>query len=540
MWHDTARNLLVYQTTDARPLEFIPAATRPTLELLTVPVTLENLQIMRHLGFQVIRPLDFYTWPRSVKALRTPENPDGEPYFGQKETANFFTVHPRSCCFSDMGAGKTLSCLWAADALMRYMDVVRGQRLRALVCAPLSTLQSVWLDAIQTHFLGRRTGVIVHGSEKERLAALARDVDFYITNHDGLKVGSRIIRAKNHRPPRIELLGFSGELAARKDINIAIIDEVGGFRDAKSDRSRVAKSILAKRDYVWLLTGTPIPNSPLDAFGIAKLLNNAHNETFTSYKARTMISVPGSRFKMVPQRGANEKAMELLKPYIRFPVDLKVSLTIQNRDVPLTGDQLKWMRELKRELLVEMGKDKVRAVNSAALRSKLLQICCGAVYDDNHQAHEIDVRPRLSVLQEIINLERKVLVFAPFTSAINLLNIGLKNCEKSVITGETPVGERTQIMRAFQKGDLDVILANAEPISRGQTLTAACVSVWWGPTDKCETYIQANKRIHRPGQTRPCTVVNLSGSLVERETYRRLAAQENMQGLLLKLVEMGI
>lgn len=540
MWHDPTRNLLVYETKSPQPLEFIPEAKKIDGEYVAVPITLENLQIMRLLGFPVIRPLDFYTWPRSVNALRTPENPDGEPYFGQKETANFFTVHPRSCCFSDMGAGKTLSCLWAADALMRYMDVVRGQRVRAIICAPLSTMQSVWLDAIQTHFLGRRKGVIVHGSEKERLAALARDVDFYITNHDGLKVGAKILRARPPRPPRIELLGFSGELAARKDINIAIVDEVGGFREARSDRSRVAKLIFAKRDYLWLLTGTPIPNSPLDAFGIAKLLNNAHGETLTSFRARTMTQVPGSRFKYVALRGANEKAMELMKPYIRFPVDLKVSLTIQNRDVPLTGEQLKWMRELKRELLVEMGKDKVRAVNSAALRSKLLQICCGAVYDDNHNAHLIDVRPRLAVLQQLIDENGKLLVFAPFSSAINLLNIGLKNCRKAVIVGETSLADRTRIMREFQQGDLDVILANAEPISRGQTLTAACVSVWWGPTDKCETYIQANKRIHRPGQTRPCTVVNLSGSMVEKETYRRLAAQENMQGLLLKLVEMGI
>lgn len=539
MWHDKQRNLLIYETQDKTPLEYIPAAQPVNGQYLAVPITLENLQIMRLLGYPVIRPLERYDWPRSINALQS-QHGDGNPFFGQIETANFLTVHPRACCFSDMGAGKTMSVLWAADALMRYHAAVRGERIRALVCVPLSTMQSVWMEALTTHFMGRRTGVILHGTESKRIEALAEDHDFYIINHDGLKTGARVIKARNHRPPRIELLGFSGELAARKDIKISIIDEVGSFRDSKSDRSRVARLVLAQRDYLWLLTGTPTPNSPLDAYGIAKLLNNAKGETLTSYRGRTMMQLPGSRFKWVPQRGANDKAMELMKPYIRFPVDLKVPLSIQTRDVPLTGEQLKLMRELKREFLVELGKDKIHAVNSAALRLKLLQICCGAVYDDNHKAHELDMRPRLAVLQEIIDEAGKCLVFAPFTSAINLLNIGLKKCSRAVIVGATPHEERTRIMREFQNGDLDVILANAEPISRGQTLTAACVSVWWGPTDKAETYQQANKRIHRPGQTRPCTVVNLSGSLVERETYRRLAAQESMQGLLLKLVEMGL
>lgn len=539
MWHDQTRNVLVYETQDPRPAQYIATAKAITDRHLAVPVTMQNLQIMRVLGFPVVRPLDCYDWPRSVRALRSPENPDGAPFFGQMETANFFTVHPRSCCFSDMGAGKTLSTLWAADALMRDFEH-HGDRTRCIVLAPLSTLQDVWLDALNTHFMGRRKGVIVYGSEKQRLAALAGNFDFYILNHDGIKIGAKLIRARSNRPPRIELFGFAAELAARTDIRIAVIDEVGGFRDSTSDRSRVARAVLAKRDYLWLLTGTPTPNGPLDAYGIAKLLNNAQGESFTSYKNRTMMQVPNSRFKLVPQRGSTEKAMELLKPYIRFPVDLKVGMSIQNRHVELTTAQLDLMRELKRELLLEMGKDKVKAINSAALRLKLLQICCGAIYDENHNAHEIDVRPRLAALQEIVEEAGKVLVFAPFTSAVNLLKKGLKNISSEVIIGDTSMEERTRIMRDFQQGDLNVILASAEPISRGQNLAAACVSVWWGPVDKCETYIQANKRIHRPGQTRPCTVVNLSGSPVEKETYRRLAAQESMQGLLLKLVEMGL
>lgn len=531
MWHDTQRNLVIYETFDPRPEQYIPELRHVDGRYIAVPATLQNLQIMRLLGFPVIRPLDGYDWPRHRKVIP-------HPFFGQTETANFFAVHPRACCLSDMGAGKTMSALWAADAVMRDY-AARGERVRTIVAAPLSTLQSVWMDALDTHFMGRRKGVILHGSEQQRIEALKEDADFYLVNHDGIKVGAKYIATRPRRPPRIELTGFASELQARSDIRIAIIDEVGAFRDHRTNRSRTAKLILASRDHFWSLTGTPTPNGPVDAYGIGKLLNNCHGETHTSFKRRTMLQI--SQFKWKPKTGAHEEAMKLMSPYIRFSVDVGVPLSIQNRDVGLSSEQRRLLRELKDELLLEFGRDKVKAVNSAALRTKLLQICCGAVYDEGHEAHYIDVKPRISVLEEIIELNGKVLVFAPFTSAVNLLNSVLKNFSREVITGDTAVAERTRIMRAFQnEDDPRVIIANAEPISRGQTLTAACVVVWWGPVDKCETYMQANYRIYRPGQTRPCTVVNLCASPIEKETYRRLAEQESMQGLLLKLVEMGI
>jgi SNF2 family DNA or RNA helicase len=532
MWHDPTRNLLIYETQDPRPFKYIPEARPINGRYLALPVTLQNLQIMRILGYDVIRPLPDYDYPRHLKAIPA-------PFDSQIETVNFLAAHPRAYDLSDMGAGKTMSALWAADAIM-HDSLATGQgRTRAIIAAPLSTLQSVWMDSLTTHFMGRRKGVIVYGSEKQRIAALAEDVDFYIINHDGIKVGARFIATAPRRPPRIEFTGFSAALAGRKDIRIAIIDEIGAFRDSRSDRSRIAKLILASRDYFWGLTGTPTPTSPVDAYGLGKLLNNCYGETITSFRQRTMLQL--DRFKWVARRGAHEEAMKLLTPHIRFPVNLKVGLSIQDRDVPLSKEQKEWLRDLKRELLIEIGKDRIKASNSAVLRTKLLQICTGAVYDEDHNPHYLDVAPRLSVLREVIDEAGKVLVFTPFTASINILKDGLKKFSCEVIVGDTSPTERTRIMRAFQTEDKPrVILASAEPISRGQTLTAACVSVWWGPVDKCETYMQANKRIHRPGQTRNCTVVNLSGSAVEKEAYRRLAEQESMQGLLLKLAEMGI
>ena len=537
VWYDPDSKIIIYEKPPAELLQYaIGAKVLPGefSSFVAMPATLTNLQIARMVGLNVIRPLKEYDYPRG-KHIKT-------PFLAQTETANFLVTNPRACVLSDMGTGKTLSALWAADALMRDAES-RGQRLRAIVCAPLSTLQTVWADTIFANFLGRRKAVVCHGSPEKRLAALAEDVDFYITNHDGIKAGARFVDAKAKR--RIELGGFIAAVAARQDIRLAIIDEVGGFRDHRTLRSRAAYAFLHGRDFVWLMSGTPTPNGPLDAYGIAKLLNNARRETFTSYKNRIMSPVPGSIHKWLPKRGASEEAKKLMTPSIRFSIE-------QCQDLPelqtvhlhceLSSEQTAFMRELKREFMLELKKGTISAVNEAAMRTKLLQIAAGAVYDEKHEAHIVDCRPRLSALRELISDSLgKTLIFAPFVSAVNRLNGGLTEFSRAVILGETAVKERTDIIKAFQNDrDPQILLAHPETIAEGQTLTAAATVVWWSPTDKTRLYLQGNKRIHRPGQTRNCTVVNISGCRTESEIYRRLIANETMQGVVLKLAEEGL
>jgi SNF2 family DNA or RNA helicase len=527
MWYDPDHDLMVYDVEGVNRthlLQHIPTAK--DIGPIVFPATFQNLAVARLCGLPVIRPLHKYDWPRTshIKA----------PFHAQTETANFLVVHPRACVLSDMGTGKTLGALWAADALMQDAHV-RGEQFRTLIVAPLSTLHTVWLDTIFANFMSRRKGVILHGSSEQRLAALAEPADFYILNHDGLKVGARA----DGRKLKLALGGFAHTLASRTDIRLVVVDEVGAFRDATSLRSKVARHVIGSREHLWLMTGTPIPNAPTDAYGIAKLLNNANGETFTAFKNRTMTQI--SQFKWVAKTGANDEAMKLLQPAIRFSIDDCLDLpelTMQTREVGLSADQTARIKQIKNDLILEMGKGTVTVANEAALRTKLLQIGCGAVYDADHKAHPVDCAPRLHVLRELIEeASGKVIVFAPFTSIVHMLEKALKDFTRCIILGDTPVKERTDIIHRFQQErDPHVLIAHPETISHGQTLTAAATTVWYGPTDKTDVYIQANKRMHRPGQQRPCTVVNLAGTGVEREIYRRLANNESQQGLLLKMV----
>jgi SNF2 family DNA or RNA helicase len=250
-----------------------------------------------------------------------------------------------------------------------------------------------------------------------------------------------------------------------------------------------------------------------------------------------------SMYKWVPKAGAHAEAHKLLQPSVRFAISDCVDLppcTVQARDVELSPDQAKAYKEMKKDLQIMAAKGPITAANEAVLRLKLLQISCGAIYGADREIHHVDAAPRLKALKELMEQCReKIIVFAPFTSVVHMLSRELrKNFSVEVINGEVPAKKRNEIFSAFMDTDAPrVLVADPGTMSHGLTLTAASTIIWYAPTDRTETYLQANKRIDRPGQVHATTIVQLAATPVEREIYRRLEANETMQGLVLQMAK---
>lgn len=556
-YHDTQSNTLIYPR-HALITQTIPEAREINGQFVAVPRSLHNLQVLRHYNFPVSPVItdDNYDWPRPPNIK--------QPYESQKTTANFLALHPRSFCLSEMGTGKTLSTLWAADWLMRQHDRNRkpcrycsaGARtglpgnacsdcmgtgyddpqddFRVLIVCPISIMQRVWGDAIFKTFLGKRTFTILHGSAEKRLKLLNQPADFYIINHDGVGIGA-------HTRKKFELDGFSKVLAAHDDIKLAIVDEASAYKDAQTKRHRIARLVFGAKPYLWLATGSPTPNAPTDAYGLAKLVNNAFGKSFTSYRLDTMYMV--TNFKWAPQKDGYEKARKLLQPSIRY--DLAQvwdgpEMTIQQREIELTPEQKKMLADLKRDLVVAAKSGQViTTANEAAARTKFIQISLGAIYDQNHKVHYIDASPRVRELKDLIEqVEGKILCFAPLTSVVNLLYKELKSktsCE--IVYGDTSQTDRSRIFQDFQQRlDPRILIADSRCMAHGLDLFMARTVCWYGPVDSAELFTQANRRAFRPGQKYPVCVVQFVSNPLEREIFRRLENNLSLQGSLLDLV----
>jgi SNF2 family DNA or RNA helicase len=525
-WHDQQSNTMVWDTPHAAEiLPLFEHATHLRNGYLAAPVSLYNCQVAQYCKLPTVPVVDQdYDWP--IKAPWRPRE-------HQKVMTEFMVQNPRCFNLSDMGTMKTLAALWAADYLME-----RNPGMRCLIVTPISTMQRTWGDAITAHFLGRRTYAILHGDPKKRLRELNKDVDFYIINYEGVNVGAKIQRVGNRR--KVELGGMSKELASRKDIAICCIDEASAYRDGTTKRHLIARHVLAHKPYFWLMTGTPTSNGPLDAHGIARLVNNAFGESYQSYRKRIMY--PISQFKEVPRVGAEAEAHKLLQPSIRYEMRECTDVppcTEQMRDVELSDEQNKYYRELKRYLTLQLERGVVNAVNEAALRLKLIQISCGAVYDGEHRTHRLDCAPRLRELRAVIEeARRKVIIFTPLTSIVRLLYEDLKEYSRAMVNGEVPIKVRNEIFQKFQQdNDPQLIIADPAAMSHSLDLFAASVVCWYGAPDRTELYLQANRRIDRPGQVVPTTIVQLASTAVEREIYKRISTNTSMQGAILKMVQ---
>ncbi len=533
-YHDHKRNLLVYETPSplhvAQLLQSLPEARQINGSHVAVPATLRNSQTLRWMQYPVAPVITEknYDWPCA---------PGITPYESQRITSNFLVLNPRSFVLSDMGVGKTLATLWAADFLMRQRPDTR-----VLVIAPLSILERVWAAAIFSNFFGKRTAEILHGTAEKRMQLLETSkADFLIINYDGVGIGA-------HTRKKFELDGFSKQLAGRSDIRIAIVDEASGYRDATTKRHRIARLVIGRRDHLWLLTGTPTPNAPTDAYGLAKLVNNAHGKSFYTFREETMYKIGNMDWNWKPRREGYDIARRLLSPSIRFDISSVwdgPKVTTQQRQVELTTDQKKKIEELKRDMLVTLksGK-KIDAINEASRRNKFLQIVQGAIYDGDHLVHTIDAEPRFREIESVIDsTNRKVVIFCNLTSVLNILYKRLSKKWKLVIlNGQVLPKDRSENIRRFEcDPDVKAVLADPQTTAHGinEMALVADIVVWASPSDKNELYLQGNARVNRPGQRYPITIVQIVATKLEQEIFKRLETQTTMQGVLLDLVRRG-
>jgi SNF2 family DNA or RNA helicase len=548
MFYDADKNVVIYDNPPAPVLAFAGGLLRPVPGLDNhhyCKATLENLQTLRMFDVDVPPIMNFrYDWPRLRRAIP-------KPFAAQVVTANHVALHPRSFVLNDMRTGKTLSCLWAAEFIMQEAER-KGLTVRCLIICPLSTVRSVWVDAIQTHFMGRRKVTNAYNSSaKRRMQLLQSSSDFYVMNLDGIKIGAK----KTWRGVDLEKGGLAAHIRDRADIQIIIIDEASGFRDAQSARSKAAQTVLAEKEYVWALTGTPTPNAPTDAHGLRKLIDPEYRESFKSVKERMMYHVGG--FKWSPRPDGYIQAAELLQPAVRFRksdcFDLPPQLQTA-RDAEFTAEQAELYEALRLAMRAELAGGEIDAVHEGALRLKLLQIACGAVYDGAHVAHEVDCSGRLDVLKEAMDEadcgpkgEGKCLIFAPFTSTVNLLRKHLDDWFRKggaaagtirQITGSVTPKERAEIVSKFQSADAPrVIIADPGTMAHGLTCTAANTIIWYAPTDKPENWAQGNERILGASQKNTTLVVKIAITKVEREIYDRLNNKQSMQGAMLSMLE---
>ena len=334
------------------------------------------------------------------------------------------TLNKKSFCFNEQGTGKTASAIWAADYLM-----TQGKVKRVLVVCPLSIMDSAWRNDLFS-FAMHRTVDVAHGSKQKRKKIINSGAEFVIINYDGVEV-------------------VRDEIAAG-GFDLFIVDEATHYKNAQTKRWKTLNKLIKEDDWLWMMTGTPAAQSPVDAYGLAKLVNPLSVPRFFG-AWRDMVMHKITQFTYKPKETSKDTVFQVLQPAIRFTKDECLDLpdmVYTKRFVEMTPQQKKYYETLRKQMLMQVAGESVTSANAAINMNKLLQISAGAVYTDDGDSIEFDIKSRYQALRETIDeSSQKLIVFVPFRHTIDMVVQKLRNdgvtCE--VIRGDVSAANRTAI-----------------------------------------------------------------------------------------------
>lgn len=429
--------------------------------------------------------------------------------------------------FLDMGLGKTVITLTAIRELMYNRFEVR----RVLVIAPKKVAEGTWTkekDKWEHTKILRVSPVL--GSQAKRIRALNTPADIYIINREN--VSWLVDYYRNSWP-----------------FDMVVIDESSSFKSHKAKRFKSLASIGNRIVRLVELTGTPSPNGLNDLWSQVFLLDGGERlgKRYTQFRERYFD--PGDRGNNIVYNYKAKPGSEdsILAKISDICVSMKAEDYLQLPDiiyhqVPVILDAKaeKAYRELERKMVLELPEDEtdISVTSAAALSNKLLQLANGALYDDDHEAHEVHGCKLEAFVELIESLQGKpVLVFYNFQHDRERL---LKVLEKS--------GLRIRELKTIQDEDdwndrkVDVLLTHPASSAYGLNLQQGGNHViWFGLTWNYELYTQANKRLHRQGQTEKVIIHHLvcSGTRDE-DVMQALERKDDVQNWVMKSLKARI
>ena len=442
----------------------------------------------------------------------------------QKEGIEFLLKNKKCILADSMGTGKS------RQALIASMET--GSKKILIICP--ASLKSTWKREICVYNDESDVSVI-NGSDwntNSRFTIVNYDIldNFYKVPTDIVYEDKINENGKKERVP-VMVKSSNGTLVpkTRKSVNkekikqclkespmflenfgCVIIDEAHKLSNNTSIRYKVISDFLkrSKIPYVFLLTGTPLTNRPMNLYHILKLIDAEVTRDYKYYaerycEGRTMRLKTGKEITLTGGASNLEELKEKIKHvYIRrLLTDMAdmVEKNIETRYYDLTPTQMKRYEELWEEYVsaqTEMGND-----DSEDYR----QLVEGILVRQ-YLAKEM-IANTIQLVDEKIEDDEKVIIICTFTEEINELKKYYGN-KCVVYDGKMTLKQKDKAEHEFMNNPkVKVFIGQIIACSVGLTLTAAHTLVFNSYSWVAADNLQAQDRIYRLNQTQDVTCI---------------------------------
>lgn len=430
--------------------------------------------------------------------------------------------------FLDMGLGKTVTTLTAIRELKYNRFAVR----RVLIIAPKKVAEGTWTKEKDKwdHTKIMRVSPVLGGQAK-RIRALNTPADLYIINREN--VVWLVDYYRNSWP-----------------FDMVVVDESSSFKSHSAKRFKALASVGPRIDRIVELTGTPSPNGLDDLWAQVFLLDAGERlgRKYTHFRERYFQPdkrgadgmVYSYQAKPGSEQGILDKISDICismkaEDYLQLP-----DITYHEIPVELDTKAAKAYADMEMQMVLQLPEDEneISVTSAAALSNKLLQLANGAVYDEDHSVHEVHSCKIEAFMELIESLQGKpVLVFYNFQHDRERILKALRKTDFRIRELKTVQDEDDWNARK-----IDVLLTHPASSAYGLNLQQGGNHViWFGLTWNYELYTQANKRLHRQGQTDKVIIHHLicSGTRDE-DVMQALQRKDDVQNWVMESLKARI
>lgn len=388
-------------------------------------------------------------------------------YNFQQKAVEWLASKPRAILGSEVGTGKTAVAIKAAEKVLKNETVF-------VVCP--SSVKYVWQREIEkwrTQFYGR---VRVLEKLSETISPIP---GWYIMSYEYLTA--------NHTKLPVP--------------DILIPDEAHYLQSFKSKRTKAILQHFGKRcPRVWLLTGTPFPNSLINAWTLFAFCTSGRIGKYWEF-AYKYCYVENNRFGKKPYGCRADMLPDLVqrvKPILHRDTvedNLAELPSYQEIKVPLVYS--------KDALAIVQTMEATREEWEGALENEQMTISASSLY---RELGKTKIPQAVSFIEDLLAQDLQVVIFAHHQEVVHQIweSLYLDHTTRA-ISGDTDAKAREEYVGNFQKGAVRCIILSILAAGVGITLTAARVAVFVELFWTAASLEQAKARIRRIGQKNFCT-----------------------------------
>lgn len=421
---------------------------------------------------------------------------------------------------AEMGTGKTLISIGIAGYLYLQKEINK-----LLIVAPLS-ITKVWEEEFQKFADFDYQLEVLEGPTKEKSETLR--------NLFGTKLQVAVVNYES-------CWRMEKEIALWKP-DMIICDESSKIKNPQAKQSKALHRLGKISKHNMILTGTPVTNNPLDFFSQYKFLDESiFGGSYYSFRARYAIMGGYGNYQVVGYKNLPELTEKAHS--IAFRITKKEALDLPEqvdvtRHVELEPMARAIYNQVERDSYAELSQGEVVVRNVLTKLLRLSQITGGYIKDEFSEIEEQVSSAKLNALEEIIeeclDADKKVVVFARFISEIDAITKMLKHhgIKYSLIRGD--VKDRASEVEKFQNDkDVKVFVGQLQTTGMGLTLTASDTAVFYSLSYNFADYEQAKARIHRIGQKNNCTYIHLiAKKTIDEKVMEALSKKKNIADLV--------